>query len=197
VAQPSSDAAELEAVLLLLEVRLDTSSVAPSAAAHDAIYALGHCQAIAEAAALVSRAEVFRHAASSWILLFRCGNDAAAAATSALSMARRIDADAASLCRELARDLGLHASASLAMHTGKVVVGTLGAATMAIVGGPVEELDGIRSRLSVPGGGLLVSRSAARMAGVSLKGLAWDSGLRGDGDTTPGEAWAEMRLPDQ
>ncbi|MEJ8856233.1 2Fe-2S iron-sulfur cluster-binding protein [Variovorax robiniae] len=195
VAQPSSDTTELEALLLLLEVRLDTGSVAPSAAAHDAIYALSHYQAIAEAAA-VSRAEVFRHAASSWILLFRCGNDPSAASANALSVARQVDADAAGLCQELDRDLGLHASASLAMHAGRVVVGTLGAATMAVVGGPVEDLERVRGGRLAPSGSLLVSRSAARSAGMSQDGLAWDPGQRGESGTTHGEAWAEMRLPD-
>ncbi len=193
--QPSSGATEFEAVLLLLDARLDTGSVAPSAAAHDAIYALSHFQAIAEAAA-VSRAEVFRHAASSWILLFRCGDDPRAASASALSVSRRIDTDAASLCHELARDLGLHASSSLAMHGGRVVVGTLGAATMAIVGGPVEDLECIRSRLTAASGSFLVSRSAASAAGISQEGLAWDPGPLGDGGPPQDEAWAEIRLPD-
>ncbi|MEJ8848606.1 2Fe-2S iron-sulfur cluster-binding protein [Variovorax rhizosphaerae] len=196
VSQPSSDAAELEAILLLLDVRLDTASVAPSAAAHDAIYALSHFQSIAEAAA-GSRAEVFRHAASSWILLFRCGSDPAAVSANALSVARQIDADAASLCQELARDLGLHASASLAMHAGRVVVGTLGAATMAIVGGPVEDLERIRGRRSVASGSLLVSGSAASAASISREGLAWHPGPLGEGEPTRGEAWAEVRLTDQ
>jgi adenylate cyclase len=193
VAASSSDASEIEAVLVLLDVRIDTGVGAHRASAHDTIYALSRYLAIAEEAA-GSRAEVFKQSASSWMLLFRGGADPSSAFAGAVSASRKMDHDAASLRAALASDLGLHAASSLAMHAGKVVLGAIGAGTLAVVGAPVEDFEHLRERLPALGAGFVISRSAARSGAVSEQGLVWELAAPGNDGHAHGEEWAVASL---
>ena len=189
-APPPLRPTEIEAMLLLDDVRVDGASGGSPPSAHDTIYALGRCLHIAEAAAADAGAKVHRHSPTRWILVLASGADRAAARDRVLAAARRIERDAAHLRASLADDLGVRIHTALALHAGRVVRGAIGVGAPVLVGEAVDDLERVRGG-ALADAPFVVSRSAAADGWADV-GLAWNAPA-GDGDA-PAVTWAAAPL---
>jgi len=181
---------EIEAMLLLVDVRIAGASGASPPSAHDTIYALGRCLHIVEAAAADVRAKVHRHSPTRWIVVLASGADRAAARDRALAAARRIERDAARLRASLAADLGVQIHAALALHAGRVVRGAIGVGAPVLVGEAVDDLERVRSG-ALADAPFVVSSSAAAGGWADVE-LAWNA--PGEDGDAPVVAWAAVPL---
>jgi len=154
-------ATEHQAALLLVDIRILTGNPAPSTAAHDTMHALDRCLRIVMAAGAAMGADVHKHSASSWLLVFRAAGALADATDRGLVAAERIAAAAERLSTSLADELGLALRAALVLHAGRIAIGSIGIETTAVAGPPVDDIEALRLTLSPSGASFTMSRAAA------------------------------------
>jgi len=191
--QPSQAAADHDAALLLVDVRLDPGDAATSAAAHDTLHALARAFAIVDAAAAAAAVEPHRHSASSWLLVFR-GEDRAAAVARALAVAERIACDAERLAAALGSELGLAMRTALVVHVGRIAVGAIGPGATAVAGAPIDAVEKAPATLPSTAAALTISRDAAAVAGL---GDDWRWEIASDessGEGAGATAWSTVAL---
>ena len=194
--QLSPSARDHDAALLLVEVRIDAGSAATSATGHDTIHALGRSFAVIHGAAAAEGVEPHKHSASSWLLLFRAGDDRAAALARALAVAERIASDAERLAMTLRNELGLAVQTALVLHVGRIAVGTIGTGATAVAGAPVEAVDRVRATSGSAATRFTISHDAAEALGVADRGWQWEVARVDTGDVdTSATTWSAVPLP--
>jgi adenylate cyclase len=191
---PALRATDHDAVLLLFDVRID-APLAPSVSGHDALYALGRFLAVAEAIADEAGAEIYKHAASSWIVALRSDADLSLAVARALFVAARIDRDAASVAATLAREMGLRTGHSLLLHVGRIVVGTIGSGTRTVLGRPVVELEEMRTSTAGREAPFMISAQAIAAGKLPERDLAGGEAAPAASDTPQAMRWRPGSLP--
>jgi adenylate cyclase len=183
-----------DAALLLVDVRIDTGSAAPSTAAHDTIHALDRCLGVVVAAATAMGADLHKQSASSWLLVFRASGALAGAASRALAAADRIATAAERLSASLADELGLGMRAAIVLHAGRIAVGSIGTEATAVAGPPVDDIERLRSTLPPSGASFTISRDAADALGVGdHAGFALPAAQEPEADAAR-TAWAAPSL---
>ena len=166
--EPSSG--ERMAALLCFDARVGGGSEDAAVSAHDALYALDRCLAIAQAASPAVTGLVGNGAG--WCLLFAMPDGPREAASQALSAARQIERAAA----PLAVEPGLRVGFSLVLHVGRVTVGSIGegdSRLLVAVGPAVGESDAMRQFAAHRGSRLLVSEAAFGVLAMPDDGVQW------------------------
>ena len=183
-----------EAALLLVDIRIAAGKPAPSTATHDTIHALDRCLRIVTAAGAATGADVQKHSASSWLLVFRAAGALEGATDRALVAAERIAAAAERLSTSLANELGLALRAALVLHAGRIAIGSIGVETTAVAGQPVDDIEALRPTLPPSHPSFTISRAAAdalRVADNDALAVRGANPLDADAEQT---AWSALSL---
>ena len=187
-------ATDHQAALLLVDIRIATGHAAPSTAANDTMHALDRSLRIVTATGAALGADVQKHSASSWLLIFRAAGSLAEATDRALFATERIAAATERLSTSLASELGLALRTALVLHAGRIAIGSIGIETTAVAGQPVDDIEALRATLSPSRASFTMSHAAVDALRVADNdSLARRGAQEPDVDAKP-TAWSALSL---
>jgi adenylate cyclase len=185
--------AEREVAILFFDLGFGAATTLGSVHAHDTIYALGQFQSIVEGALEAAGGQICRRAGDHWLALFGLDSNVREGCRQAMAAALRTGQQAMALRERLSQELGLHADFAVGMHAGVVVAGLIGegdARTLSAVGQAIDATARLRKCAASQSAQTVMSRQAARAAGVDDAGLDWrPAGIDIDGTAM---SWAEV-----
>jgi adenylate cyclase len=174
---PRRSTVDRDVAVLLCSFRLRSAAADAADAAHDAIYSIDRFHR-AVGAAIAARGGVpCGQRGDTWTALFGIdGRAPTLACSQALDAARTIEGDVLKLTARLSRELGLDADFSLALHVGRIVVGTLGddeQRSLTAIGPAVRGAESLDSEAKRHGWRFVLSQSAADAVGIEAATLEW------------------------
>jgi adenylate cyclase len=187
---PMRPTVDRDVAVLLCSFRLRNAALDTTDAAHDAIYAIDRFHRAVGAAVAARGGILCGQRCDTWTALFGIdGRAPKLACSQAFDAAGTIEGDVLELIARLSRELGLNADFSLALHVGRIVVGTLGDGgqrTLSAIGPAVRCGESLDSEAKRHGWRFILSQSAADAVGIDAAALEWrrlsdehhDSGLQ-------------------
>ena len=188
--------AEREVAVLFFDLGFGSATTRSNVHAHDMIYALGQFQSIVERALESSDGQICRRTGDRWLALFGLDSNVHEGCRHAMAAALRIAQLAMALRERLSHELGLHTDFAVGMHAGVVVVGMIGegeARTLSAVGEAINSTARLQECAASRSAQIVMSRQAARAAGMDESGLDWQAAGVDIDETAM--SWTEISAP--